>query len=61
MLLSLQGLEQIGFDLFLKGNGQLEDLAPLKNLQKIFGNLIIDGNNALVTLEHLEKLIEIGE
>lgn len=56
----MQNLEQIGFDFFLKGNGQIEDLVPLENLKKIFGNIIIDGNNALKTLEGLSGLTDMG-
>lgn len=52
---------EIGFDLFLKGNGQLSDLSHLESLQKVWGNVVIEGMNALKTTKDLKNIQQIGQ
>ena len=51
---------EIGYDLFLKGNGQLSDLSALENVQRVWGNVVLEAMNGLKTTKDLQNIQVVG-
>jgi hypothetical protein len=60
-LQGLEGLNEIGDDLYIHHNNELINLTGLNNLTSIGGHLVIYSNENLINLSGLENLNSIGE
>ena len=52
---------EIGYDLNLKGNGQLSDLSALEGVRRVWGNIIIEAMNGLRTTKDLNGIQTVGK